>query len=190
MVTKYKKFVTALRRKLSYVRTTKTIMEPRITLEELPPEFYGLMRNVENYLKKCGLPHSLLLLVKTRASQINKCGFCLDMHHKDAIINGETFQRLYLLPAWKESPVFTASEKAALNLTDTLTKIATVDLRDIEEAYSEAAKYFSKEEIANLIMTINQINSWNRFMISFGAMPGSYKPEVSWEHQPVDASLQ
>lgn len=150
-------------------------MEPRITFQELPTGWYELMSNIENYLKTSGIPHSLIGLVKTRASQINGCGYCLDMHHKDHLKAGETFQRLYLLPAWKESPVYTDEEKAVLNLAEVLTKISESAPEVIHEAHEKVAKHFNNGEIANLIMLINQINSWNRIAITFGTVPGTYK---------------
>lgn len=152
-------------------------MEPRITFKEAPKEVYPLMQSIQTYLKK-SMDHRLELLIKVRASQINRCGFCLDMHHKDAINEGETFQRLYLLPAWRESPVYTDKERAALHLTETLTLIASKTDEEVESAYEWVAKYFSKEEIVNLIVAINQINAWNRLSITFGNVPGSYQPDM------------
>lgn len=154
-------------------------MEPRITFQEAPKEIYALMQNIEVYLRKCGLEHSLIELIKIRASQINGCGFCLDMHHKDAIHAGAMLQRLYLLPAWKESPVYTPEEKAALNLTEVLTRISSTDPEVIAGAYELMTKHYSKDQIANVVFAICQINSWNRFAITFGSVPGSYKPEMS-----------
>jgi AhpD family alkylhydroperoxidase len=148
-------------------------MEPRITFAELPDGLYPLMKNIEVYLKK-NISHPMIGLIKMRASQINGCGYCLDMHHKDATKEGETVQRLYLLPAWKESPVYTEQEKAVLNLTDTLTKIAQKEPEEIAVAYANMEKYFSKQEIANYVLAICQINSWNRIAITFGTVPGSY----------------
>jgi AhpD family alkylhydroperoxidase len=147
---------------------------PRITFEELPDGLYPLMKNIEVYLKQT-IPHPMIGLIKMRASQINGCGFCLDMHHKDAVAAGESVQRLYLLPAWKESPVYTDAEKAVLNLTDTLTKISQKDADEVAEAYEIVEKYFSKQEIANFVLAICQINSWNRIAITFGTIPGSYR---------------
>lgn len=144
----------------------------RISFQETPKELYDIMLSGEKYLKECGISHTLLELIKTRASQINRCGYCLDMHHKDALKAGETFDRLYLLPAWQESPCYSAEEKAVLLLTDTLTKISE---SDVEEAYDTMAKYYSKEQIANVTFAICQINSWNRISITFGNIPGSYK---------------
>ena len=150
-------------------------MEPRITLQEAPKGLYDAMINIETYLKKCGIDHSLIELIKIRASQINGCGYCLDMHHKDALREGESIQRLYLLPAWKESPVYSEEEKVVLNLTEVLTTISESDPEVIAEAYDRVAAHYSKEQIANLVLAICQINSWNRIAITFGSVPGTYK---------------
>lgn len=152
----------------------ETMEKVRIAYAEIPKGLYAVMLNTEKYLKECGLPESLIGLVKTRASQINKCGYCLDMHHKDAIRLGETFQRLYLQPAWEESPCFTEAEKAVLNLTDRLTEISKQPVHEIEEAYNRVSQYYSKAEIANIVLAITQINAWNRVAITFGNIPGSY----------------
>jgi AhpD family alkylhydroperoxidase len=150
-------------------------MEPRITFQQAPKGMYEVMTNVETYLKKCGIDHSLIELIKIRASQINGCGYCLDMHHKDALKDGESIQRLYLLPAWKESPVYSEEEKVVLNLTEVLTTISESDPEVIAEAYDRVATHYSKEQIANLVLAICQINSWNRIAITFGSVPGTYK---------------
>lgn len=151
-------------------------MEPRINLQDAPKGLYELMQNIETYLKKSGLGHSLIHLIKVRASQINRCGYCLDMHHKDTLEAGETFQRLYLLPAWKESPVYTDAEKAVLNLTDVLTRISDSEPEIIAEAYERMTPHYAKGDIANIVLAICQINSWNRIAITFGSVPGTYKP--------------
>ncbi len=154
----------------------ETMEKVRISFAEVPKGLYSAMQNTEKYLRECGLPHSLVELVKIRASQINGCGFCLDMHHKDALKAGERFDRLYLLPAWEEAPCFSEEEKAALRLTETLTEISKKNPHAVEEAYDLAAQYYSKEDIANLVLLICQINSWNRIAISFGTVPGTYQP--------------
>lgn len=154
-------------------------MEPRITFQDVPKGWYELMQNIETHVKNSGLPHKLIYLVKVRSSQINRCGYCIDMHHKDAIREGETIQRLYLLPAWEESPVFSDAEKAVLNLTEVLTPISESQPEVIAKAYERVSTYFSKAEIANIIMCINQINAWNRVAITFGSIPGTYKGQVT-----------
>jgi AhpD family alkylhydroperoxidase len=159
------------------METTKaadTSISPRIAYSEIPKGLYAAMLNTEKYIKECGLPVLLIELIKTRASQINKCGYCLDMHHKDALKLGETFQRLYLLPAWEESPCFTEAEKAVLNLTDVVTEIARHSAHEVEDAYERVNEYFTKAEVANLVLAITQINAWNRIAITFGSIPGSY----------------
>jgi len=153
----------------------ETIEKNRIAPNEVPEGLFGVMLNTEKYLSNSGLPHSLMKLIKNRASQINKCGYCIDMHHKEAMKAGEQIQRLYLLPAWEESPCYTEAEKAALNLTDVLTVISQHDSGSIENAFDRMRPYFSAEEIANIILAICQINSWNRISITFGNEPGSYK---------------
>jgi len=162
-------------------------MEPRIKFEEVNSELYQLMRNIEVYIHKSGIPFKLYELIKIRASQINGCGFCLDMHHKDAVAGGESIQRLYLLPAWREAPVYTDEERVVLNLTERLTLISQSTPEQIDDAYEQVAKYYSKEEIANLILAINQINAWNRFAITFHNVSSSYKPELSWKLESVSA---
>jgi AhpD family alkylhydroperoxidase len=147
----------------------------RISYQETPKGLYEVMLNTEKYLKECGIPHALIELIKTRASQINGCGYCIDMHHKDALKAGEHLERLYLLPAWEESPCYTENEKAVFNLTDVLTKISDSSPAVVENAYERMAEHYSKEQIANIVLAICQINSWNRIAISFGNIPGSYK---------------
>ncbi|MBI1769391.1 MAG: carboxymuconolactone decarboxylase family protein [Bacteroidetes bacterium] len=145
-------------------------------MEDIPQGLYAAMLNTEKYVKTCGLPFSLIELIKVRASQINKCGYCLDMHHKDALKAGEQFERLYQLAAWQEAPCFTDEEKAALNLTEVLTEISRHEPEAIEKAYERLLPYYSKQEIANLVLCITQINAWNRLAITFGNVPGSYQP--------------
>ena len=147
----------------------------RISYQETPAKLYELMLNIEAYLKKCGIPSSTIELIKIQASQINACGYCLDMHHKDALKAGASLERLYLLPAWKESPCYSPEEKAALNLTDVLTRLSLSSPEQIESAYNKMAEYYSKEEIANIVLVICQINSWNRIALTFGHEPGSYR---------------
>ena len=147
----------------------------RISFQEMPKGLYEVMFNVEKYLRECGISQSLIALIKIKASQINGCGYCLDMHHKDAMKEGERFERLYLLPAWEESPCFTAKEKAALNLTEVLTKVAGSRVELIAAAYELMSRYYTKEQIANIILAICQINSWNRIAITCGYVPGSYE---------------
>ena len=147
----------------------------RISFQEMPKGLYEVMRNGEKYLRECGISHQLIALIKVRSSQINGCGYCLDMHHKDALRVGEKLERLYLLPAWEEAPCFTAEEKAALNFTEVLTKISGSGVNEIAAAYELMSRYYEKEQIANIILAICQINSWNRIAITSGYVPGSYE---------------
>lgn len=132
------------------------------------------MYGVENYLKKAGIDKKLYHLVKVRASMINGCGYCIDMHTKEALNDGEELKRIYLTRVWREAPVYSDKEAAALHLTEALTRMAESDL---ESAYEHVARHFSKEEIANLTLLICQINSWNRIAVTFGFVPGSYQIE-------------
>jgi AhpD family alkylhydroperoxidase len=119
---------------------------------------------------------TLLELVKIRASQINGCAFCIDMHTKDARSQGETEQRIYALNAWRETPFFTPQERATLAFTEVVTLIATNHVSD--ELYAEVSRYFTEDEIVNLLMAIATINSWNRIAIATRMIPGSYEPQA------------
>lgn len=132
------------------------------------------MYGLEKYIRECGLERSLIELVKLRASQINGCAYCIDMHSKDARAQGETEQRLYGLVAWKEAPYYTERERAALAWTEAVTLIADTHVPD--EVYEEARQQFSEQELANLTMVLVAINGWNRFAISFRDEAGTYQP--------------
>jgi AhpD family alkylhydroperoxidase len=133
------------------------------------------MLALEGYIKKSSrLEPSLLHLVRMRASQINGCAYCLDMHSKDARAAGESEQRLYALNAWHETPFFTDRERAALAWTEAVTKVSETHVPD--EVYEEARQRFSEEELVNLTLAIVSINGWNRMCISFRVVPGDYKP--------------
>jgi AhpD family alkylhydroperoxidase len=112
--------------------------------------------------------------MKIRASQINGCAFCLDMHSKDARVAGETEQRLYALSAWRETPFFSERERAALAWTETVTRISENHVSD--EAYESVRQHFSEKELVDLTLAIVAINGWNRLAISFRTVPGSYQP--------------
>jgi AhpD family alkylhydroperoxidase len=116
----------------------------------------------------------LLELVKMRASQINGCAYCLDMHSKDAMAHGETPQRLFLLDAWEESPFYTGRERAALAWTEALTRVADSHVPD--EVFDVARKEFSERELVDLALAVVTINGWNRLCIAFRAEPGTYQP--------------
>ena len=129
---------------------------------------------LEECVNKSGLERPLLHLVKLRASQINGCAWCIDMHTKDARAESETEQRLYLVSAWRESPVFTERERAALAWTESVTLVSENHVPD--DVYDFVRTQFSEKEIVYLTLAIVAINGWNRVMISLRAVPGNYKP--------------
>lgn len=136
----------------------------RINLSEVSPGAYEAMIGLEKYLAQSGLEKKLYELIKTRASQINGCAYCLNMHTRDALKLGETAQRLFLLDAWRESGLFTEKEKAVLALTESMTLIHNNHVPD--EVYNEAATHLSRQELAAVIMAVVAINGWNRIAIS------------------------
>lgn len=149
-------------------------MHPRMELN-VESAAYRAMLQLEWYVRGSGINPTLLELIKIRASQINGCAFCIDMHTKDARLNGETEQRIYALNAWRETPFFTPEERAVLALTEAVTLIATQPVSD--EIYDEVNRYFTSDEIANLLMAIVTINGWNRIAITTRIVPGSYEPQ-------------
>jgi AhpD family alkylhydroperoxidase len=149
-------------------------MEQRIAFQDGNKGLMDGLFKIGMYLKQSGLDHTLQELIKTRASQINGCAYCLDMHWKDAIALGETEQRLYSLSAWKETPYYTEAERAALAYTEEVTKIPQTDVSD--EVFNELSKHFNKAQIADITMAIIAINSWNRLNVAFRTIPGGYKP--------------
>lgn len=151
-------------------------MEQRLDSLKVTPDAVRAMYGLENYVAGCGLEHSLRELIKIRASQINGCAFCLDMHTKDARAAGETEQRIYALNAWRETPFFTERERAALAWAEAVTRIGNGVPDDL---YAEARKQFSEKELADLTWAVAAINAWNRIAISFRAVPGSYQPKQS-----------
>lgn len=138
----------------------------RLSPNDIAPEGYQAILGLEAYIRRCGLETGLLELVKMRASQINGCAFCLDMHSKDARRHGETEQRLYLLNAWRESPLYTARERAALAWTEALTQVAKAHPTDAE--YQALRETFNDKEIVDLTILIGLINQWNRLAIGMG----------------------
>jgi AhpD family alkylhydroperoxidase len=143
---------------------TKT-MKARLIPFEVAPGSLKPMMELEKTLKNSGLEHSLLELVKTRASQINGCAYCVHMHTKDARANGESEERLYLLSAWRESPLYSDRERAALAWTEALTLVAETHAPD--EDYAELSRHFTPVEQVNLTLMIGAINAWNRLAIGF-----------------------
>jgi len=145
--------------------------QTRISLPHAAPGAYRALSEVETYIRGCGLDQSLIELVKLRASQINGCAFCIDMHSKDARRGGETEQRLYLLNAWREAPFYTEREQAALAWTEHLTRLSTDGAP--AAAYDRLASVFSPAEIANLTVLIGLINLWNRIGVGFQLSPAA-----------------
>lgn len=152
-------------------------MTPRINFYKAAPEAIQAMRGLEHYINQSsGLEPSLRELVKTRASQINGCAYCIDMHTKDARAAGETEQRLYALNAWRETPFYTERERAALEWTEAVTLIGEGHVPD--DVFERVRAHFSEEELVKLTLAIVAINGWNRFAIAFRSVPGSYQPQA------------
>lgn len=148
-------------------------MEPRLNVHSVNPAIYRAMRGLEDTVRESGLEAALLELVRMRASMLNGCAYCIDMHSKDARAAGESEQRLYGLSAWHETPFYTPRERAALAWTDALTLISDTEIDD--DLYESVREEFSKDEIAMLTLAIVAINGWNRFAIGFRSVPGSYQ---------------
>ena len=149
-------------------------MEGRIAMAKVAPGAYRAMLGLEEYLHQCGLEPSLIDLVKLRASQVNGCAYCIDMHWKDLRALGESEQRLYGLDAWEESPYYSDRERAALAWTEAVTNIRDGHVRD--EVYEDVRKHFSEKELADLTLAVAAINAWNRLAISARTEPGKYQP--------------
>jgi len=150
-------------------------MQPRLEFQKVAPAAFHAMLALETYVATSSrLEPSLLHLIRMRASQINGCAYCLDMHSKDARTNGETEQRLYALNAWRETPFFTDRERAALAWTEAVTLVSQDHVPD--SVYDEVRQRFTEEELVNLTLAVATINSWNRLCISFRAVPGEYQP--------------
>jgi len=152
-------------------------MESRINVEKSSTNTYRAMLGVEKSLAQCSIEKSLRELVKQRVSQINGCAFCIDMHWKDARAAGETEQRLYGLPAWRESPYYTERERAGLLLAEELTRIADRPVPEV--VFDQVRSQFNDQELGDLIWVIATINAWNRVSIGFGSVPGEYQPPKS-----------
>jgi AhpD family alkylhydroperoxidase len=147
-------------------------MHQRLDYKRASPEAWKAMLNTENQVRSSGLEASLLELVKTRASQINGCAWCLDMHTKDARARGESEQRLYLLSAWRECTCYSERERAALAWTEAITQIAVAGVPDA--LYEEARRHFDEKAIVDLTLAIIAINGWNRMNVAFRTAVGGY----------------
>ena len=157
-------------------------MQSRLEAPKISPGAYHAMLSLEMWVRKSSkIEPSLLELIKMRASQINGCAYCIDMHSKDARAEGETEQRLYALSAWRETPFFSERERAALAWTEAVTLVSEGHVPD--EVYAEARERFTEEELVNLTMAVVTINGWNRLSVAFRAVPGQYQPA---ERRPVE----
>jgi AhpD family alkylhydroperoxidase len=151
-------------------------MAQRVSYGKVFPEGVHALLNVGKVLAEHGLEPSLIELIKIRASQMNGCAYCIDMHTKDARAAGETEQRIYALSAWRETPFFTPRERAALAWTEAITNIQQGHASD--EVYEEVRPAFTEAELTKLTLSIAYINAWNRVAIAFKAEPGSYQPKA------------
>lgn len=151
-------------------------MQPRIDYRKYSQEPLKALYEIENYVASSGLENKLLLLMKMRASQINGCAYCLDMHSIDARAEGESERRLYTLNAWAETPFFSDRERAALAWTEAVTNVSQTHVPD--EVFEEVKKHFSEKEIVDLTLALAMINLWNRIAISLRAVPGHYRATV------------
>jgi AhpD family alkylhydroperoxidase len=149
-------------------------MKARIDLMHVNPGVIHTMLGLERQVRQSGLDSKLLDLVRMRASQINGCAYCLDMHSKDARAEGETEQRLYGLEAWRETPYYSARERAALEWTEALTLVAESHVPD--EVFERVRTQFSEDELVHLSLAIAAINGWNRLNIAARTVPGGYVP--------------
>jgi AhpD family alkylhydroperoxidase len=137
-------------------------------------EALGAMLHLGATVRRSTLEHSLLALIKVRVSQINGCGYCIDMHTKDARAEGETEQRLYMLSAWWETAIYSDRERAALKWAEAVTRLEKQRVPD--EAFEDVRSFFSEEEVVALTLAVVEINGWNRFAISFQYPAGDYEP--------------
>jgi AhpD family alkylhydroperoxidase len=153
-------------------------MDARIpNYPKLAPSLYRTLFQIQQEVDKSGLDQKFLDLIKIRASQINGCAFCIDMHTIDARAHGETEQRIYALNAWREGPFFTDRERAVLEFTESVTRVSETHVPD--EVFAQVKQHFTDVEIVNLTWAIVAINGWNRLAITFRAEPGQYKPQAA-----------
>jgi AhpD family alkylhydroperoxidase len=149
-------------------------MQSRINIGKAAPGVYQAMMSLGTYLHQSGLELSLIDLIALRASQINGCAYCIDMHWKDLRAGGENEQRLYGLNAWRESPYYTDRERAALAWTEAVTRVAEGNVPD--QVYEEVRPHFNEKELADLTLAVASINAWNRLNIATRTVPGTYQP--------------
>ncbi len=149
-------------------------MSARLNYPKISPDAFKAMLGLENYLHGCGLEPALIHIVKLRCSQLNGCAYCVDMHWKDARAVGQSEDKLSLVTVWREAPVFSARERAALGWAETLTDIHRA--HESDSAWEAARAEFGDKELADLTWVIAAINAWNRLGVGFRAEPGHYKP--------------
>ena len=149
-------------------------MTARIDFSKVDPAAARAMLGLEQYVRGSGLEPSLIELVKLRASYMNRCAYCIDMHTKDARAAGESEQRLFAVPVWRETPFFSTRERAALAWTEVVTAMGPEGVPD--ETYADARAEFSEAELLSLTMAVIAINGWNRLAVSFRPEPGTYQP--------------
>jgi AhpD family alkylhydroperoxidase len=152
-------------------------MQSRLEFQKVAPEAFRAMLSFQSHVNNSGLEPALMELVKIRASQINGCAWCIDMHTKDARAEGESEQRIYALSAWRETPFFSGRERAALAWTEALTLISETHAPD--DVYEGVRQQFTEVELVALTMAIVAINGWNRILIGFRAVPGAYQPQAA-----------
>ncbi|GAA4888753.1 carboxymuconolactone decarboxylase family protein [Streptomonospora salina] len=151
-------------------------MTARMNAFEQAPAAYEAMRGLERFLAQSPLPHSTLELVKLRVSQINGCAFCVDMHSKDAQKAGESDERLFAVAVWRESPLFTGAERAALALAEDATRLADPGESVPDAVWQEAARHYDEPALAALVVAVATINAWNRIAVATRMVPGSHTP--------------
>jgi AhpD family alkylhydroperoxidase len=145
-------------------------MEVRLHYRDANPEAFQMMLKLEGFIKTSGLDATLYELIKIRASQINGCAYCIDKHTRELRAMGESEQRIYLLSVWREAPIYTDREKAALELTEAVTRIPERGVP--QDVYERVRAHFDEKEFVTLVMAINTINAWNRIAVSTGMFPG------------------
>lgn len=149
-------------------------MDERIDVAAVAPHAAAGLAQLEAYVRRSGLEPDLLELVRLRASVLNGCAYCVDMHTKDARLRGETEQRLYAIPVWHETPFFSPRERAALAWTESVTQVGAGHVPD--DVFRQARAHFGEKELVDLTMAIIAINGWNRLAVSFRRPPGTYEP--------------
>jgi AhpD family alkylhydroperoxidase len=152
-------------------------VKPRLDYGRIAPGVYDSMDALDQYLDRCSLEPTVLQLVRLRASQLNGCAYCLDMHWKDLRALGESEQRLYSLDAWRECPYYTERERAALAWTEAVTHVADGHVPDA--VFAEVRRHFAEKELSDLTLAVATINAWNRLSIAARLVPGGYTPPAA-----------